>query len=114
MPSRQSLYDIVYMTGAPAAGKSSAAKRLAQRVPDLEIWEFGERLSAQLRQRLDGPLEQAELREKSGSLATPEDVAEVDRSLIGFVAERRVRGPVLIVVSVYRVLRVAYALEQVS
>jgi adenylate kinase len=90
------VYDVIYMTGAPAAGKSSAAKRLAQRVPGLEVWEFGERLTARLRQRLAGSLEQTELREKSASLATPEDVAEVDRSLIGFVAEKRLRVPVLI------------------
>ncbi|KPL53241.1 hypothetical protein ABB55_14310 [Prosthecomicrobium hirschii] len=90
------MYDVIYLTGAPAAGKSSAAKRLAERVPGLEVWEFGERLTAYLRRRLGPDLAQTDLREKSGRIATPEDVAAVDRSLIGFVSETRLRAPVLI------------------
>jgi adenylate kinase len=90
------MYDVIYLTGAPAAGKSSAARRLAQRIPGLEVWEFGDRLMAHLRSRLGDGFTQLQLREMSAKIATPEDIADVDGSLIGFTSEARLRAPVLI------------------
>jgi adenylate kinase len=65
--------EVIYLTGAPASGKSSLTKALKTKVPDLEIFEFGERLTA----RLSGSgqvNDQADLRAQSARTITLEDV----------------------------------------
>lgn len=79
---------VIYLTGAPAAGKSSTARILAQRA-DIELWEYGARLTEHCQQRSGGISDQEDLRAKSSILVTPEDVQEVDRRLIDFVTEKR-------------------------
>lgn len=81
-------FDVVYLTGAPAAGKSSAARALKQRIQKLEVWEFGDRLRQYLARRLPS-VSQEVLRRESGGLITPDDVAAVDRWLIDWVHETR-------------------------
>lgn len=88
--------EVIYLTGAPAAGKSSVSAGLLKAVPSLSVWEYGQRLTAHLKARHGGDLDQAELRERSGALSTPEDIVSVDTQLIDFVQERRERGHVLI------------------
>ena len=36
--------EVVYLTGAPATGKSMLTRALKAQIPDLRIFEFGERL----------------------------------------------------------------------
>ena len=36
---------VIYLTGAPASGKSSTTRMLADRVPGLRVWEYGARLT---------------------------------------------------------------------
>jgi adenylate kinase len=83
-----SSFDVVYLTGAPAAGKSSAARALKQRVQKLEVWEFGDRLTQHLTNRIPS-VSQEDLRRESGGLITPEDVAAVDRWLIQWAHDTR-------------------------
>lgn len=40
--------EVVYLTGAPASGKSSLTKALKANLPELEVFEFDERLTARL------------------------------------------------------------------
>lgn len=93
---RAPVFQVVYLTGAPAAGKSSLTKRLRSMVEPLQIWEFGERLTAYLNERNGTSIAQAELRERSAGLATPDDVTVVDAQLVDFVAAERGRSHVLI------------------
>ena len=79
---------VIYLTGAPAAGKSSTSQILAQRA-DIELWEYRARLTEHCKQRSHGIRSQKDLRAKSSILVTPEDVLEVDRLLIEFVTEKR-------------------------
>ena len=36
---------VIYLTGAPASGKSSTTRLLKERLADLEIWEYGAQLT---------------------------------------------------------------------
>ena len=76
--------EVIYLTGAPAAGKSSVSAGLLRTVPSLSVWEYGQRLTAYLKAKHGGDLDQAELRERSGALSTPDDIIAVDTQLIDF------------------------------
>ena len=87
---------VIYLTGAPASGKSSTTRMLAERVPGLQVWEYGARLTEHVRARAKGVASQDELRTRSAGIVTPQDVVEVDDALIAFVGEHRGRDDVLI------------------
>ena len=70
-----SRYEVVYLTGAPAAGKSSLSRAIRRMVTPLEVWEFGERLTAHLNQGSGTTMSQEDLRRESARAATPADVA---------------------------------------
>lgn len=80
---------VIYLTGAPAAGKSSTTRMLLGRVPGVEVWEYGARLTEHVRARDAGVTSQDDLRSRSAGLITPEDVAEVDAALLSYVRGRR-------------------------
>ena len=87
---------VIYLTGAPASGKSTTAQLLAEKVPELLVWEYGARLTEHVIARSRGVSSQTDLRAQSASVVTPEDVAEVDRELISFLESNRVDRHVLI------------------
>jgi adenylate kinase len=88
-------FDVIYLTGAPAAGKSSTARALKERVQALEVWEFGDRLKQHLARRFSS-VSQEDLRRESEHLITPEDVAAVDRWLIEWAHDARKTSHVVI------------------
>jgi adenylate kinase len=87
---------VIYLTGAPAAGKSSTARLLKERVTDLEAWEYGARLTEHCLARSAAITDQDDLRALSSTIVTPQDVADVDQALLAFVEEHRGSRPVLI------------------
>jgi adenylate kinase len=86
---------VVYLTGAPAAGKSSTTRPLAERVPGLPVWEYGARLTEHVMSRSSGVTRQDDLRTRSTGVVTPADVAEVDLTLVAFVTENRDSHPIV-------------------
>jgi len=88
--------EVVYLTGAPAAGKSSLTHALKTLLPNLEVFEYGEQLTAYLRTSKGSDLDQANLRSQSSLVASPDDIRAVDDMLIKFVAQRRDKAPVII------------------
>ncbi|CCD89258.1 conserved protein of unknown function [Bradyrhizobium sp. ORS 285] len=87
--------EVVYLTGAPATGKSTLTRALKEQIQDLQIFEFGERLTARLLS--SGRVsDQTELRSRSAGAITLDDVREVDRELLDFVATHRTTRPVII------------------
>ena len=90
------MFEVVYLTRAPAAGKSTTAKLLAQRVTPLEVFEFGERLTSYLTDKIGSRIHQEEVRRQSADLVTPGDVQAVDHLLLDFVAEARERTHIVI------------------
>lgn len=89
------MHPVIYLTGAPASGKSSLTKALKSLVNNLEIFEYVARLTEYI-QRSRQLQDQSDLRELSSSIVTPEDVAAVDRQMIEFVARYRKTSAVII------------------
>jgi len=79
---------VIYLTGAPASGKSST-RLLREQVPELLIWEYGAKLTEHCASRSSDVSGQHELRSRSAGLITPEDVEIVDNALLKFVDEHR-------------------------
>ncbi len=90
------MWKVIYLTGAPAAGKSSTTKLLAEQVPELQIWEYGARLTEHVMARSSDVAHQDDLRARSSGVVTPQDVADVDEALLKFIAEKRSQHHVLI------------------
>jgi adenylate kinase len=89
-------HHVVYLTGAPATGKSSLGRALAQRVENLAVFEYGERLREHLSQRTGEHLTQEILRGESAAIASAEDIQVMDQALLTFVARQRQESHVLI------------------
>lgn len=87
---------VVYLTGAPVAGKSSTTRLLAERVQGLLIWEYGAKLTEHCAARSAEAIRQDDLRARSAGIVTPEDVAAVDAALLAFIDEHRNTRNVLI------------------
>ena len=81
-------FHVIYLTGAPATGKSTLVSWLMQSVQPLEGLSYSKLLSdyiAQQRSQLD----LAQMRKLSALLITPEDIDAVDTQLIEYVRRRR-------------------------
>jgi adenylate kinase len=87
---------VIYLTGAPAAGKSSTTQLLLDLQPNIAVWEYGAKLTEHCMARRDGIRGQDDLRARSSGVVTPQDVAEVDAALLEFVTTNRGRTHVLI------------------
>ncbi|MBN9669477.1 ATP-binding protein [Roseibium aggregatum] len=86
---------VVYLTGAPAAGKSSTIAELRKRRPDIEYWEYGARLTKYISSR-ENLKSQSELRNLSSMIVKAEDVDAVDDLLLQYVHKYRSSKPVII------------------
>lgn len=86
----------VYVTGAPASGKSSTLALLKDRLSGLEVWEYGARLTAFLQERGNGLQSQEDLRTRSGSVARSSDIDALDDQLLEWTATGRLKGHVAI------------------
>ena len=84
-------YDLIYLTGAPAAGKSSIAEQLKQAISPIEVFNYGHELTAYLAGKTGVPLHQDEIRRQSALVITPEDVEALDSILLARVGELRAR-----------------------
>lgn len=85
----------VYLTGAPAAGKSTIVQLLKQKIPELLVWEYGAELTRYVSDRPQ-VTSQTDLRRLSANVVTPEDVLAVDRELLNFIAIHRGTVPIII------------------
>jgi adenylate kinase len=88
--------NVVYLTGAPAAGKSSTLRRLLELRPEVAGWEYGAKLTEYVQARDEGLTSQDELRSRSAGVVTPDDVRAVDQQLLAFVAAHRASQHVII------------------
>ncbi len=97
MPSNiEHTYHVVYLTGTPAAGKSTVAAQLSERIEPLEVFDYGERLLRYVKEKSQKSVTYAELRGDSSTIITPNDVAAVDELLIDWVRERRTHAHLVI------------------
>lgn len=81
---------IVYLTGAPATGKSTLARNLAKAVPELRVFSYSSELRDYVARRAGIPaLSEEDIRQESAKIVTKEDVIAVDEMLIDLVAQQR-------------------------
>jgi adenylate kinase len=81
-------FQVIYLTGAPATGKSSLTRALKAEISPLYIFEFGAKLTAHVKKRQLG-LQQAALRTKSSQIVNVDDVAAIDTLLLREAAAKR-------------------------
>jgi adenylate kinase len=88
---------VIYLTGAPATGKSTLSRNLAKQYPELLVFAYSEQLREHLAGKSGGPsVSESEIRQKSSQLVTPQDIDDLDQKLVDLVRETRVSRPVLI------------------
>ncbi len=88
---------LIYLTGAPATGKSSVGRRLAQHRDDIEFISYSTELVAYINsKRQDSKLNDTKIRELSSLAVTPEDIEEVDTELVGRCRAENRRKHILI------------------
>lgn len=88
--------EVIYLTGAPAAGKSSLTASLRDAVPELQIFEFGEQLTRYINEINGTEYKQSDLRSLSSNIVRTEHVRLVDEKLIEFVDAHRDVSPIII------------------
>lgn len=89
-------FPVVYLTGAPATGKSTLCRNLASRSTSLEIFSYSEKLRHFIATRTSHLLSEDEIRTHSASVVTAEDVAALDEELIDKARSYRSQGPFII------------------
>lgn len=72
---------IIYLTGAPATGKSTLCSQLAK-LPNVRHFAYSERLRDHINARTDETLDETDIRRLSAQAVTPADVEAVDQALI--------------------------------
>jgi adenylate kinase len=88
--------EVLYVTGAPATGKSTLLAGLLRERRDVVAFSYGEELTKLVQSRTGKTsFVQDELRAQSANLITPEDVAATDRRLAAVLAENRGRAHVV-------------------
>lgn len=89
---------IIYLTGAPAAGKSTLASTLALNHADVEVFEYGARMSDWLSRSASvrGPVDQEELRGGTSPYVRLEDIRGVNALMRAWIDERSQHAHLLI------------------
>jgi adenylate kinase len=87
---------VIYLTGAPATGKSTLGRALATEVPGLQLFCYSEHLRDLVNRRAPSSVTESSIREKSAAIVTSDDVKQLDEQLVGWVAAERARNPIVI------------------
>lgn len=87
---------IIYLTGAPATGKSTLTERLVELSDQIIVFTYSKELARVTSQRV-GPVSQKDMREHSAKLITCEDVRLVDSELIELAGECREKEGYLVI-----------------
>jgi len=108
-------HEVIYLTGAPATGKSSTAERLAASVGAVRL-SYGELLTEQLSAKVSS---QDELRAKSARVITPADVERADAVMIERIEAARRESMVVvdshaITIESFGFRSVPYSVEQLK
>ena len=87
---------VIYLTGAPATGKSTLCSALKDRNPNLVVLSYSSMLRAHIESRTGVSLDAEGIRRQSSSVVTREDVEEVDELLVREVAATRSTQDVIV------------------
>jgi len=88
---------VIYLTGAPATGKSTLSQNLAKRMPELKVFTYSKELRKLLQRKSGGPiLAEDDIRRESARVVTAQDVEELDQELVEMVRRERAHRSILI------------------
>ena len=79
-------FKTIYLTGAPASGKTTVGGQLEACEKPVLIWRYGERLRQYLQERQSDIAYEA-MRQESSSIITADDIRAVDARLLDFVSQ---------------------------
>ncbi len=82
-------HKVIYLTGAPATGKSTLTENLKVQIPELNVFTYSKELLEWLKEKNNNLTSQDDLRRESAQVITREDVQEVDRQLLELVKTTR-------------------------
>lgn len=83
-------FPVIYLTGAPATGKSTLARNLAKKITGLQVFAYSEELRKFVHRKNGGQLlTEDNIRELSAQVITTEDVMQLDAELVDLVAKER-------------------------
>ena len=82
-------YKVIYLTGAPATGKSSLTKIIKRELPDSIIFEYGKELTNLINEESKSSFKQENIRNLSSKIITYELINKLDQFLINLVKEVR-------------------------
>jgi adenylate kinase len=89
-------YEVIYLTGHPASGKTTLVNRLRQAFSGLRVFTYSEILARHLAVKSSTKISQNTLRQKSANIVTEQDIKSVDQLLIREVKAARKSGSVII------------------
>lgn len=90
-------YKVIYLTGAPAAGKTTVCRKLLALRQDINVFEYGKEMSAYLASKRDGIApSQADLRGGTQRHVSDSDIGHVNRIMLDFVLKWRAKGHVVV------------------
>lgn len=87
---------VIYLTGAPATGKSTLTENLAESHSDTSIFTYSKELLKIVRKREGHIATQDDLRQHSASVITHEDVLAVDLRLLDLLKKTRDKQNIVI------------------
>jgi adenylate kinase len=88
---------VIYLTGAPATGKSSLTERLSARDPSIDVFCYSKRLRDYVNERSgDSNLTEESVRRESALAITKDDVDAVDQILVEHVDKHRGQKHIII------------------
>lgn len=93
---RSEPYQVIYLTGPPATGKSTLVATLEAKLQPLVSFTYSKVLAQHIGQRDAQVTSQDSLRERSAQTIRPEDVESVDEQLLTFVQANRSKAHVII------------------
>lgn len=90
------MFPVIYLTGAPASGKSTLAKNLRARHTNLTVFAYSEELRRMIEARSKSSMQEDDIRRLSAAVVTAKDVEQLDSELIARVGRERSGNPFLI------------------
>lgn len=93
---RERRYEVIYLTGPPATGKSTLVAVLEERFQPMKAFVYSKVLADYLSEKSLNQYSQDELREKSARIIAPQDIEIVDNQLVDFVADNVNRSHIVI------------------
>ncbi|MCM5559313.1 AAA family ATPase [Pleomorphomonas sp. JP5] len=87
---------VIYLTGAPASGKTTTVDEIEKRKESLFVWRYSKRLIEYMEIKYRSAFSHENLRSLSSAAVSAQDIADLDVMMIDFIRDSRAYGDVII------------------